>query len=69
MNDVRRKKEFIEYAKIITKVAKFIEMSMYNQLYFIYNDLNIEFRRNILIFNENIDHDEFLQELNRKKIR
>ena len=36
-------------------------------MYFIYNDLNIEFRKNIFIFNENINLNEFLQELNRKK--
>ena len=67
MDDARQKREPIEYAQIITRAARSAEMSMYNQVYLIYNGLNIEFRRDIPIPNENTDLDEFLQELDRKK--
>ena len=67
IDDVRRRRKSVEYAQIIIRVAKSVEMSTYNQMYLIYNDLNIEFRRNISISNENINLNEFLQELNRKK--
>ena len=67
MNDVRRKRESIEYAQIITRAARSAKMSMYNQIYLIYNELDLKFRRDLPISLKSIDMDSFLFELEFKK--
>ena len=67
MNDVRRRKKSIEYAQIITRIARSAKMSMYNQIYLIYNGLDLKFRRNLSISLKFIDMNSFLFELEFKK--
>ena len=67
MNDVKRRKESIEYAQIIIRVVRFAKMSVYNQIYLIYNELNLKFRRNLSISLKSIDMNNFISKLNVKK--
>ena len=67
MKDVKKRRKFIEYAQIIIKTAKFAEMFIYNQIYLIFNDLNVEFQRNLNILIENTKLNAFLQKLDLKK--
>ena len=67
MNDARRRRELNEYAQIIIRAARSAEMSTYNQIYLIYNGLNLEFRRDLHISSDVIDMHSFLNELKNKK--
>ena len=67
MEDVRRRRELVEYAQIITRAARSAEMSIYNQIYLIFNDLDVEFQRDLNILIETTELDAFLQELDLKK--
>ena len=54
MNDARRRRELREYASIILRATKSADMeSVTNQIAIIYNELNLEFQRN-LIRSENV---------------
>ena len=65
-DDVRRKHDSINFVFIIIKTIKIIEVSIHNQLYFIYNVLKIKFRRDLTKFFAFIIMNEFLQKLNDK---
>ena len=67
MKDDRRRRKFSKYAHVIIKTAKFIVMNVYSQLWLIYNDLNIEFRRDVRKSIEHIDLNVFLQEMKNVK--
>ena len=67
INDVKRRKKSIEYAQIIIRVVKSAKMSVYNQIYLIYNELNLKFRRNLSISLKFIDMNSFISKLNVKK--
>ena len=67
MNDVRRRRELNEYVQIIIRATRSIEMFNYNQIYLIYNDLNLEFRRDLHTFSDAIDMHSFLNEIEKKK--
>ena len=67
MNDVRRRCEFNEYVQTIIKAARFAEMSIYNQIYLIYNELNLKFRRNLHTSFKAIDMHFFLNKIEKKK--
>ena len=67
MKDVRKRRKFVKYAQIIIKAAKFAEMSVYNQIYLIFNDLDVEFQKNLNIFIETTKLNAFLQKLDLKK--
>ena len=67
MNDAKRRKESIEYAQIIIRVVKSAKMSVYNQIYLIYNELNLKFRRDLSISLKFIDMNSFISKLNVKK--
>ena len=67
MKDVKRKRKSIEYAQVITRVVKFAEMSVYNQIYLIYNDLDLKFRKDLSISLETTKMNEFLSDLDFKK--
>ena len=67
MKDVKCKRKLIEYAQIITRAVKFAEMSIYNQIYLIYNDVDLKFRRNLSILLETTNMNEFLSDLDFKK--
>ena len=67
MKNAKRKRKSIEYAQIITRAAKFAEMLIYNQIYLIYNDLDLKFRKDLSILLETTKMNEFLSDLNFKK--
>ena len=60
MKDDRRRREFSKYAHVIIKTAKFTVMNVYFQLWFIYNDLNTKFRRDVCKSNEHTNLNFFL---------
>ena len=47
MKNVRRKRESIKYVDIITRAIKTTNITMFAQIYLIYNELNLEFRRDL----------------------
>ena len=67
MKDIRRRREFIEYAQIITRVTWSIEMSIYNQIFLIYNELDLEFRRDLNLSSESTNMNTFLTQIKNKK--
>ena len=67
MNDVRRRREFNKYAQIIIKAARSTEMFIYNQIYLIYNGLNLEFRRDLHTSFSATNMHSFLNEIENKK--
>ena len=70
MNNVKRKREFMKYAHIITRAAKIINMIVIAQIFLIFNDLNLKFRRDLIKITNNITIKIFLQNMkNNKKIR
>ena len=69
LNDARRKREIFEFVQMIIRAVKSIEMIIYSQIYFIYNDIKLEFRRDLIKSTESIIMKTFLQKLkNNKKI-
>ena len=67
MNDARQRRKFNKYVQIIIRAARSIEMFNDNQIYLIYNDLNLEFKRDLHISFDVIDMHLFLNELKNKK--
>ena len=69
MNNVKRKREFMKYAHIITRAAKITDMIVIVQIFLIFNDLNLKFRRDLSKITNNITMKTFLQNMkNNKKI-
>ena len=69
MNDVKRKREFIKYVHIITRAIKIINMIVIVQVFLIFNDLNLKFRRHLIKIIDNITMKFFFQNMkNNKKI-
>ena len=69
MNDVKRKREFIKYAYIITRAIKIINMTIIAQIFLIFNELNLKFRKNLTKITDNITMKIFFQNMkNNKKI-
>ena len=69
MNDACRKREFIEYAQIIIRATRLIEMSIFSQITFIYNDIELKLRRNLVKSIEFTTMNVFMQKLkNNKKL-
>ena len=69
MKNVRKHREFFEFVQIIIRKVKSTLMFVFFQIYLIYNDLKLKFKRNLNKSNENITMNFFLQELkNNKKI-
>ena len=67
MKNVRKHKEFFDFVEIIVREAKSIMMSIYSQLYFIYNELKLKFRRDLAKSTKNTIMNEFFQQLDDKK--
>jgi hypothetical protein len=68
MNDARRRREPREYASVIMRAARSAELeSDAHQVMMIYNDLDLEFQRNIPLPGLITDIQNFLQSLNDKK--
>ena len=69
IKNARRQRESFEYAQIITRSAKSCNITLFSQLYTLYNDMNIELRRDLWKSDENIDLNSFLQAMkNNKKL-
>ena len=67
--NVRRHRDFVDYVFQIFKTVKIIDVSVFSQLYFMYNDLKIEFRRDFTRFTAIIIMNFFLKKIeNNKKI-
>ena len=68
MKDARRRRESREYAAKILRAAKSAELeSMANQIAIIYNELNVEFRRDLTKPVNVLSIDFFLREMNEVK--
>ena len=67
MKNVRKRRKSIEYAQIIIRTVRFAKMSVYNQVYLIFNDLNVEFQKNLDMSTDTTDLNSFLQKLDLKK--
>jgi hypothetical protein len=68
MNDARRRRESREYANVIMKIARSVELkSKSHQIMMIYNDLNLKFQRNISMLTLITQIQNFLQHLDDKK--
>ena len=67
MDDARRRREPNEYAQTIIRAARSAEMSSYNQIYLIYNGLDLEFRRDLHTPSGATDMHSFLNEIEEKK--
>ena len=67
MKDARRQREPFEYAQIITRSAKSCNMTMFSQLYALYNDMDIELRRDLPKPDEDTDLNSFLQAMKDNK--
>ena len=67
MNDIHRRRKLNEYAQIIIRTVRSTEMFIYNQIYLIYNDLNLEFWRDLHTSFNIIDMHSFFNELKNKK--
>ena len=69
IKNVRRKRESMKYVDIITRAVKITNMTMFAQIYLIYNELNLEFRRDLNKSTKVIIMKIFLQNVkNNKKI-
>jgi hypothetical protein len=68
MNDAWRRRESREYANVIMRIARLIELkSKSHQVMMIYNDLNFKFQRNIFMFTLITQIQNFLQHFDDKK--
>jgi ribose 1,5-bisphosphokinase PhnN len=68
MKNARRRRESREYVDIIMRAARSAELDIANhQIMMIYNDLNLEFQRNITMSTLTIIIQDFLQQLNDRK--
>jgi len=67
MNNAQQRRKSIKYAQIITRATRFTNILIYNQIYLIYNNLDLEFRRNLSLSIEAIDINFFLNKIKIKK--
>ena len=67
MKNVRKHKKSFDFVKIIIRNVKSIMMSIHLQLYLIYNELKLKFRRNLIKSTKKITMNEFFQQLDNKK--
>ena len=68
-DDARRRRDLVDYVLALFKAVKIIDVSIYSQLYFIYNNLKSEFRRDLTRFTFDIIMNQFFKQMkNNKKI-
>ena len=67
MKNVRRKRKLIKYVNIITRTIKIINMIVFAQIYLIYNELKLKFRRDLSKLIEVIIMKIFLQNVKNNK--
>jgi len=68
MKDARRNQESCKYAQIILRAVKSTKLNfIFNQLSIIYNDIDLKFQRNLMIFTFVIKINDFLCDMNNRK--
>ncbi len=68
MKDVKRRRKSKEYAEVILRATKFAELiSEINQIFLIYNEIDVKFQRNIFMSKANTKLNNFLTNLNDRK--
>jgi hypothetical protein len=68
MNDVKRRRKFRKYADVILRVAKFADLtSKINQIFLIYNEIDVKFQRNLFMSKIDIKLNSFLINLDDRK--
>lgn len=67
MKDAHRKREPFEFAQIIIRAAKSANMTTFSQIYLIYNNLKLEFRRDLTKPTQRTTMNVFLQKLEDNK--
>ena len=67
IKNVRKHKKLFKFVEIIIRDVKSTMMLMFSQIYFIYNELKLKFRRDLIKFTKNTTMNAFLQKLNDKK--
>ena len=67
IQNARANKKSRKYAQIMFRVERFVEFLIYNQLLTIYNNINIEFKREIFKLESNTTINNFLTLLKNKK--
>ncbi len=68
MNNARKHRESREYADVIIRAEKFVELdSKRHLIMLIYNDLDLKFQRNISMLSLSIKLSNFSQSLDDKK--
>ena len=64
MKNARRKRKVIKYVNVITQIIKITNMTILAQIYLNYNELNLEFRRDLSKSTKIIIMKIFLQKKN-----
>ena len=67
MKNVRKHKKTFEFVQIIIRDAKFAMIFVFSQIYLIYNELKLKFRRDLIKSSESITMKIFLQKLKDNK--
>ena len=67
MNDVRQMKKFKKYAQTIIRIDKFVELLIYNQMFQIWNEFDINFKLHVQRFTSTINLNNFLKNLKKRK--
>ncbi len=68
MKNIRRRRKSREYAEMILRAAKSIELiSEINQIFLIYNEIDVKFQRDIFMSKIDTKLNNFLIDLNDRK--
>jgi hypothetical protein len=68
MKNARRRRKSREYAEVILKAAKSTELtSEINQIFLIYNEIDVKFQRDILMSKIDTKLNDFLTDLDDRK--
>ena len=67
MKNTRQKREFIKYVLIIIKAIKIIDMLIFNQITFIYNEIELKFRRDLFKSSKSFTMNSCFQKLENNK--
>jgi hypothetical protein len=68
MKNVKKRRESREYAEVILRAAKSTELiSEINQIFLIYNEIDVKFQRDISMLKADTKLDSFLTDLNDRK--
>ena len=66
-DDARRRRDPVDYALALSRAAKATDVPVYSQLYFIYNGLESEFRRDLTRPTSDTTMDQFLKQMEDNK--